>query len=57
MKSVLSVAAMLVLAGAVWALDVADMTIEWTPEGKKLAAERIKLPARMRWRRSRPAGS
>jgi iron(II)-dependent oxidoreductase len=33
------------MAGAVWALDVADMTIEWTPEGKKLAAERIKLPA------------
>ena len=34
------------VAGAVWALDVADMTIEWTPEGKKLAAERAKLPAR-----------
>ena len=33
------------MAGAAWALDVADMTIEWTPEGKKLAAERIKLPA------------
>jgi len=33
-------------AGAAWALDVADMTIEWTPEGKKLAAERAKLPAR-----------
>ena len=23
------------------ALDVADVTREWTPEGKKLAAERI----------------
>jgi len=28
-----------------WALDVADVTREWTPEGKKLAAERAKLPA------------
>ena len=37
---------MLSMAGAAWALDVADMTIEWTPEGKKLAAERAKLPAR-----------
>lgn len=28
-----------------WALDVADVTRVWTPEGKKLAAERAKLPA------------
>lgn len=28
-----------------WALDVADVTREWTPEGKKLAAERAKLPS------------
>ena len=28
-----------------WALDVADVTREWTPEGKKVAAERVKLPA------------
>lgn len=28
-----------------WALDVADVTREWTPEGKRLAAERAKLPA------------
>ena len=28
-----------------WALDVADVTREWTPEGKKIAAERAKLPA------------
>ncbi len=34
------------LAGAVLALDVADMTIEWTPEGKQLAATRAKLPAK-----------
>jgi len=39
-------AAVLSMAGAAWALDVADMTIEWTPEGKKLAAERATLPAR-----------
>ncbi len=38
--------AIVLLAGAAWALDVADMTVEWTPEGKKLAAERAKLPAR-----------
>jgi formylglycine-generating enzyme required for sulfatase activity len=30
---------------SVWALDVADVTREWTPEGKKIAAERAKLPA------------
>ncbi len=28
-----------------WALDVADVTREWTPDGKKLAAERANLPA------------
>ncbi|MBI4401964.1 MAG: hypothetical protein HY581_10060, partial [Nitrospirae bacterium] len=28
------------------ALDVADMTPEWTPDGKKIAAERAKLPAK-----------
>ena len=28
-----------------WALDVADVTREWTPQGKKIAAERAKLPA------------
>jgi formylglycine-generating enzyme required for sulfatase activity len=27
------------------ALDVADVTREWTAEGKKIAAERVKLPA------------
>ena len=32
-------------AGLVWALDVGDVKQEWTLEGKKLAAERIKLPA------------
>jgi sulfatase modifying factor 1 len=32
-------------AGAVMALDVADIVPEWTPEGKKVAAVRAKLPA------------
>ncbi len=31
--------------GWLYALDVADVVREWTPEGKKLAAERAKLPA------------
>jgi iron(II)-dependent oxidoreductase len=36
----------LVIAGGLaWALDVGDIKQEWTPEGKKLAAERAKLPA------------
>jgi formylglycine-generating enzyme required for sulfatase activity len=33
-------------AGLVWGLDVADMTNEWTPDGKKLAMERAKLPTK-----------
>ena len=33
------------MGGLVHALDVADVVREWTPEGKKLAAERAKLPA------------
>jgi iron(II)-dependent oxidoreductase len=33
------------LGGMARALDVSDVTREWTPEGKKLAAERVKLPA------------
>ena len=39
-----------------WALDVADVTREWTPEGKKIAAERVKLPAHDEMVRV-PAGS
>lgn len=27
-----------------WGLDVADVNPEWTPEGKKIAAQRAKLP-------------
>jgi iron(II)-dependent oxidoreductase len=32
------------LAGVAWGLDVADVQPEWTPEGKRLALERSKLP-------------
>jgi iron(II)-dependent oxidoreductase len=32
------------LSGLAWGLDVQDITIEWTPEGKQIAAERAKLP-------------
>lgn len=46
MKYMFSIALIVAAAGVAWALDVADMTIEWTPEGKQLAAERAKLPAR-----------
>jgi formylglycine-generating enzyme required for sulfatase activity len=33
------------MSGAASALDVADVTREWTPEGKRIAAERAKLSA------------
>jgi formylglycine-generating enzyme required for sulfatase activity len=33
------------LSGPARALDVSDVTREWTSEGKKIAAERVKLPA------------
>jgi iron(II)-dependent oxidoreductase len=33
------------MGGLVLALDVADVVREWTPDGKKIAAERVKLPA------------
>jgi formylglycine-generating enzyme required for sulfatase activity len=36
---------LLTASGVVYALDVADVVREWTPEGKKLAAERAQLPA------------
>ncbi|HSN04593.1 MAG TPA: SUMF1/EgtB/PvdO family nonheme iron enzyme [Nitrospira sp.] len=39
------VAGLLGAGGAVWAMDVGDVKQEWTPEGRKLAAERVKLPA------------
>jgi formylglycine-generating enzyme required for sulfatase activity len=41
----IAMAGLVVLGGLVYALDVADVVREWTPEGKKIAAERVKLPA------------
>jgi iron(II)-dependent oxidoreductase len=41
----LVVVAMSALTGTAGALDVADVTREWTPEGKRIAVERAKLPA------------
>lgn len=37
--------AVISIGSSAWGLDVADVTREWTPEGKKVAAERAKLPA------------
>jgi len=45
MISSVIMAGMVGVVGAASALDVADVKREWTPEGKKLAAERVKLPA------------
>lgn len=43
--SAVCIVGMLGAAGLAWSLDVGDIKQEWTPEGKKLAAERVKLPA------------
>ena len=50
------VAGLMSVSSLASALDVADVTREWTPEGKKLAAERAKLPAHDEMVRV-PAGS
>lgn len=34
------------LSSLAWGLDVQDITVTWTPEGKQLATERAKLPAK-----------
>ena len=44
-KMGMTIAVTFSMVSLVWALDVADMTIEWTPEGRQLAVERAKLPA------------
>src|SRR5688572_25916399 len=49
-------AGMSATGGVSRALDVSDVTREWTPEGKKIAAERVKLPAHDEMIRI-PAGS
>ena len=38
-------AGLVAMGGSVHALHVTDVVREWTPEGKKIAAERTKLPA------------
>lgn len=39
------IAGLVGMAGWAWAMDVGDVKQEWTAEGRKLAAERVKLPA------------
>ena len=39
--------AVLGMTGSLYALDVADVVREWTPEGKKLAMERAKPMAQV----------
>ena len=39
------IAGVIGISGSAQALDVSDVVREWTPEGKKLAIERAKLPA------------
>jgi len=41
----LVMAGLLATSGLAWSLDVGDIKQEWTAEGRKIAAERIKLPA------------
>lgn len=41
----LVMAGLLGTSGLAWSLDVGDVKQEWTAEGRKLAAERVKLPA------------
>jgi iron(II)-dependent oxidoreductase len=43
----LVVAAVLAVASLAWGLDTQDITVEWTPEGKQLARERVaRIPAK-----------
>jgi iron(II)-dependent oxidoreductase len=41
----IAISGLIGIAGLAYALDVSDVVREWTPEGKKLAAERAKLPS------------
>lgn len=40
----LGLAALLLVASVAWGLDTQDISVEWTPEGKRLAMERAALP-------------
>ena len=39
----LGLAVLLVIVSVAWGLDTQDITIEWTPEGKRLAMEQAAL--------------
>ena len=45
LNMLLAAAAVLAMASLAWGLDVADITPEWTSEGKRIATERAKRPA------------
>ncbi|MGA6829355.1 formylglycine-generating enzyme family protein [Nitrospira sp. NS4] len=40
-NAVLVLAALLIMARMAWGLDVQDIVVEWTPEGKQLAEKRV----------------
>ena len=40
-NAMIAVVAALVTTNVAWALDIQDITVEWTEAGKKLAAERV----------------
>lgn len=44
-NGLLAAAAVLAMASLAWGLDVADITPEWTSDGKRIATERAKRPA------------
>lgn len=41
LTAVLLAAGALIVAGTAWGLDTQDIVVEWTPEGKKLAMQRV----------------
>lgn len=43
-NGLLAAAAVLAMAYLAWGLDVAEITPEWTSEGKRIATERAKRP-------------
>jgi iron(II)-dependent oxidoreductase len=40
-NALIAVAVALVIANVAWGLDTQDITIEWSDEGKKIAAEHV----------------
>jgi iron(II)-dependent oxidoreductase len=41
LNALLALAVVCILAAAAWGLDTQDIVVEWTPEGKKLAMQRV----------------